>query len=107
MVTPVDYISDSVIPYVRPIHPGALHIPPGAKQHESTQLRDEFKEDLRQYRECIQVEKSLIKQLGCALPQLYLLGFRKEYTNTITTDIPNILEHLFTTYGAVEAKELK
>ena len=52
-------------------------------------------------------KKSLIKQLGCALPQLYLRGFRNEYTNTITRDIPIILEHLFTSYGDIEPEELK
>ena len=77
MVIPVEYINTPVIPYVRSIHPGVLNVPPGTTQHESTRLRDEFKEEISQYRECIQVEKSLSKQLGCALPQLHLRGFKK------------------------------
>ena len=37
---------------------------------------------------------------------MYLRGFRNPHTNTITTDIPTLLEHLFTTYGAVEPEAL-
>ena len=50
MLTPVEYINASVIPYVRPIHPGVLHVPPRTMHHKSTRLRDEFEEELRQYR---------------------------------------------------------
>ena len=53
------------------------------------------------------IEQSLIKQLGQELPELYLRSFRNEHTNTITTDIPTLLEHLFTTYGAIEPEELQ
>ena len=105
MVTPVEYINASAIPYVRPIHPGVLNALPGTTHHESTRLWDEFKEELRQYSECIKMEKALIKKFGCALPQIYLRGFKNEYTNINTTDIPTILEHLFTTYGAIEPEE--
>ena len=38
---------------------------------------------------------------------MYLRSFRNEHTNIITTEIPDLLEHLFTTYGAVEPEELK
>ena len=63
MTTPIDYTNVSVIPYVRPVHPGALIIPLGTTQHESTRLRDNFKDELHQYSECTQVENALIKQL--------------------------------------------
>lgn len=107
MLSPIEYSNVSLVPYVKSVHPGTLVIPLGSTQHESTRLREDFKEELRQYRECTQVEKALIKQLGTALPQMYLRGFRNAHTNTITTDIPTLLEHLFTTYGAVEPEELK
>lgn len=38
---------------------------------------------------------------------MYFKGFRNPYTNTITTDIPTLLDHVFTTYGAVAPEELK
>ena len=52
------------------------------------------------------MEKALLKQVGCDLRQLYPRGFRNKYTKTITTNIAPVLEHLFTTYGAVEAEKL-
>ena len=106
MLTPEEYANVTLIPYVRPVHPGALIIPPGTTLHKSTRLREDFKEQLRQYRECTQVGTSIIKQLGIAFPQMYLRGFRNPHTNTITTDISTLLKHLFTTYGAVEPEEL-
>jgi hypothetical protein len=47
-----------------------------------------------------------LKQLGKALPALYLKSFRNEYSNTFTTDIQTILHHLFTTYGYITPEEL-
>ena len=38
---------------------------------------------------------------------MYLRSFRNVYTITIKTDTPDLLEHLFATYGAVEPEELK
>ena len=43
-LTPAEYTHVSHIPYVRTSHPGALNIPLGNTQHESTQLRDKLKE---------------------------------------------------------------
>ena len=87
---------------MKTVHPGTLDVLPGTTQHESTRLQNDFKEKLRQYGEYKQVEKALIKQLGIALPPMYLQSFRNTHTNTITTDIPDLLEHIFITYGAVE-----
>ena len=72
MLRPIEYSNASLIPYNRQVHPGTLIIAPGTSLHESTRLRDDFKEELRQYRECTQVEKALTKKLGTALPQMYL-----------------------------------
>ena len=106
VLTPTEYGNVSAIPYVRPAHPGTLVIPPGSTQHEANRLRDDFKEAVRLYREITQVEKALIKQLGQAMPSDYLKSFRNIHTNTITTPLPTILSHLFTTYGAIEPEEL-
>ena len=68
ILTQLEYSSVSPVDYIRPIHPGAIVIPPGTTQHESTRLREEHKEVLRLYRESNLLEQSLIKQLGQALP---------------------------------------
>ena len=107
MLTQLEYSSVSPTDYIKPLHPGALVIAAGTSQHESTRLREDHKEDIRQYRETTAIEQSLVKQLGQALPELYLRSFRNIHTNTITTDIPTLLTHLFTTYGAIESEELQ
>ena len=91
MLTQLEYSSVSAVEYIKPVHPGVLVIPAGTSQHESTRLRDEHKEDIRLYRETTLIEQSLVKQLGQALPDLYLRSFRNRHTNTITTDIPTLL----------------
>ena len=58
MLSPMEYANASLVPYVKPVHPGTLVIHPGTTQHESTRLQEAFKEELRQYRECTQAEKS-------------------------------------------------
>ena len=103
----IEYANASLTSYVKAVHSGTLDVPPGTTQHESTQLWEGFKKELRQYRECTQVKKSLVKRLGIALTSIYLRSFRNVHTNTITTDVPNLLEHLFITYGSVEKEELK
>ena len=80
MLTSEEDANVTLILYVRSVHTGALIVPPGTTLHESTRLREDFKEQLRQYRECTQVEKAIIKQLRIALPKMYFKGFRKPYT---------------------------
>ena len=41
------------------------------------------------------------------MPEFYLRGFRNIHTNTITTDIATLLDHLFTTYGSIDPEELQ
>ena len=50
VLTPAGYTNIYHAPYVRPLYPGALNIPLGTTQQQSTQLRDEFKEDIWLYR---------------------------------------------------------
>ena len=43
VLTPAEYAIVTHVPYVRPVHPGVLVIPPGTTQHETTRLRNEHK----------------------------------------------------------------
>ena len=54
-------------PYVRPIHPGPI-VPVGTTAIQNTNLRAQYNEDLRMFREATAVEESLLKQLNDALP---------------------------------------
>jgi len=106
VLSPVEYDLISDIPYVRPAHPGALIIPHGAAHHEAVRLREENQENIRLFRETIQVEKALIKQIVASIDPEYLKELRDDATSTITLDIPAILQHLFLHYGQVDSDVL-
>ena len=63
-------------------------------------------EDLRLFREVLGVERTLIQQIVAALDPKYLKALRYPVTNKITSTIPEILLHLFNTYGHVTPTEL-
>ena len=107
VLTDVEYTFVSAIPYVKPVHPGQLVIPPATTNYVATSMKEDHKEAIRVFKEAINVEQALIKQLGHALPELYLKRFRNRHTNSITETIPNILTHLFTTYGKITPEELE
>ena len=102
-----EYANVSPTPYIRPVHPGNLNIPVGTPNYEATRLTSDHKELIRLNREANNIEASLLKQLGHALPDLYLKSFRNQFSNTFTSDIPTILHYLFTTYGYITPEELK
>ena len=81
-------------------------IPPGAAQHEATCLRADHKESIRLFRETINVEKALIKQVVAALEPQYLKRLRNTTSNAIDIPLHNILDHLFERYGRVDADTL-
>jgi len=55
----VEYTLISNVPYTRPARPGALTTPHGTGHHEAVRLREEFQENIRLFRETIQIEKAL------------------------------------------------
>ena len=78
VTTPSEYSLVSIIPYVRPVHPGSLVLPNGVgvtNLHREI-ARDDHKEAVRLFREVVDVEKALIKQLVQAVPEVYLKPFR-------------------------------
>ena len=108
LVLPADeYALVSPVPYVFPVHPGALNIPAGTAQHEAIRLRDEHKERIRVYREALGIQQALLKQIVAAVDEDYLKELRNEHTNAITLTIPEILSHLTTTYGQVDSSDLR
>ena len=49
----------------------------------------------------------MLKQLTRALPDLYLLPYRDQTTNTISTPLVDILQQLFQTYDSISDEELE
>ena len=87
ILTPLQYQSVSTTPYVRLTMPAAPIIPSTMAQHAAIRERDEYKENTRLYKEMVAVEKSFLKQMSRALPEIYLRSFRNKHSNTIDKPI--------------------
>ena len=105
VLTDAEYALVSPTAYVRPVHPGPV-VPVGATQILNTNLRAQYNEELRLFREANAVEEALVKQLSDALPPHYLKGYRNVHSNKISTPLRDILADLFTTYGAITEEQL-
>ena len=106
VLTPAEYTTVNATAYNRPTHPGPLVIAPGTAQHEATRLRTEHKEAIRLFRETIDVEKALIKQIVAAVEPKYLKSLRDTNSNAINVPVHAVLTHLFNKYGEVNADTL-
>ena len=106
VLTPPEYALLSPVPYARPAHPGALVIAAGTAQHEAIRLRDEHKENIRLFRETIDVEKVLIKLIVGAVEPQYLKELRDNHTDTINNTVAEVLTFLFDRYGAIDSETL-
>ena len=106
LLTPTEYAITSPTPYVRPVHPGVLTIVQGTAHHEATRLRAEHKESIRFFRETVDVEKALKKQVVAALDPKFLDSLRDPTSNSIMVPIHEVLAHLFRRYGRVDADTL-
>ena len=105
--TDVDYASIAPgTPYVRPVHPGATPAV-GTTQHETTRLRDEWRDQIKLFREVTDVEKTIVKQIVEVIDPKYLKSIRDRVTNTITKSLVEILDFLFERYGIVEDDDLR
>ena len=109
VLTPAEYALVSAVPYNRPVHPGPLVLPagPGVTNLQREIARDTHREEVRVFREVVELEKTLLKQLVQALPALYTKSFRNQHSNSITTPISDVLTTLIRTYGKVSDEELQ
>ena len=90
-----------------PLHyPGPLVIPSNATPIEVLQLKDEYNEQKRLYLECKNIEKALLRHIQDALEDKYVVTLIDEYTNLITTDIPEVLIYLFHNFSKVTSEEV-
>jgi len=94
-------------PYVRPVNPGRLVVDERLTQYQIAQVRDEHAESTRVFREVLGVERAIIQQMVVAIEPKFLRALRTPGTNKLTQSIPDILTHLFTTYGDVTPQDLR
>ena len=69
LLTAAAYLRISPIPYVRPLMPAPLVIPPGTARHEADRRKDEWKEERDLFKETVDVENALKKQIIDSLRQ--------------------------------------
>jgi hypothetical protein len=87
--------------YTRPPNPGVLVIQPNTPNHEAVRRESEHREEKRIWRECIDVEQALLKQIVAAVDPKYLKALRSKLTNKITKNVSEVFEYLFDRYGVV------
>lgn len=93
-------------PFVRPPNPGVLVIPPGTAQHAATRLREDHKEALRVFRECIDIEEALKKQVLVAIKEKWQKCLRNRLTQRVNLTLEALFQTLFQRYGFVTQQRL-
>ena len=94
-------------PFIALVHPGILVIPPGTTQHMTNTLKEQHAETLRVFTETQTVEKTLRQQIIVAVEASYLAALRDRQTNSIGSNIAEIIQHLYDTYGNVTPRTLQ
>ena len=109
VTTPEVYLAlvPDATPYIRPANPGRLVVAEGLTQYQIAQVRDQHQEATRVFREVLGVERALIQQIVVAVEPKYLRALRTPGTNKLHQTIPEILQHLFATYGDVTPSVLR
>ena len=93
VLTAAEYANSSQTPYVEPLHPGPLVIPPACTERTENRRRDQHEKDLQLFHDTLNLKNALKKQITEAVDSLYLEELRDPTTNTILSSIPDILQH--------------
>ena len=107
LLSPEDYNRVApATPFARPPNPGPLVIPIGTTQHAATRMKEDHTEELRIFRECIDVEQALIKQVLEAIQDRYTKCLRNRLTQRVDMTVEELLLTLFQRYGFVTQHQL-
>ena len=106
VLTPQVYaIIPGTLEYRRPTLPN-LEVTQADTQFVLAEKRHQYEVDMQSFRETNAVERSIIQQIITALETKYLKAIISKLTGNITKTIPQILAHLFDTYGDMTPKQL-
>eukprot|EP00957_Ditylum_brightwellii_P107892 8230443-Ditylum_brightwellii.AAC.1 len=107
VMTPQDYaLIPSTTAYLQPPQP-LLILPQNDIQHQITQAKEQYYDELRMFNERNTVKKIFIQQIVDAINAKYVTTIRDPVTYQIMLTIPDIIDHFFDSYGAVTAEELR
>ena len=87
--------------YIWLVHPGLLNVPLGLTNTQALAFCDDHKHDKKLFHETINIEFALKKQISEAIDEVYMV------TNTITDNIPTILQYLFNNYGDIFTQHIR
>ena len=108
ILSPAVYATVSPTPFALPIYPGAQPIiPPGTTAANTSAIIRQHTEELREWREYINISAALRNQLIEAIDPIYLRSQRNRHTGYAGVSIRDLLQYLITTYGLITPLDLK
>ena len=107
VLTAPQYTYLSLVPFVRPSHPGPLVVPVGAAPGAIEIMKYTHHHALGLFQKTQAVEKSLIQQLSKAVDRSYLEELHNQATGLLQLPLSDIIQHLKKNYGRVQATEYK
>jgi hypothetical protein len=107
VLSDAQYALLTAVPFIRPIFPGALVVPPLTTGPMATVLKEAHQENIRLFREVQGVEKALIQQIVQAVEAPYLSSIRDRDSNSLRGTVYEILTYLQEVYGRVSPQMLE
>lgn len=92
--------------FQRPGNPGTFRVQGTPTAAQLAQQKADWEENMRLFREVNAVERSLVQQIVAAVDKSYLKSLRNNLTKKINKEIPEILNHLFNSYGKISPADL-
>lgn len=106
VLSKAQYALLSDVPFVRPVHPGALVIPPNSTGPQTATLQQTYDDNVKIHRECQAIDKVLLQLSIEAIESQYLQAIRNRQTGQYATTIRELIQYLFTTFGRITPTEL-
>lgn len=106
VLSPAEYTLVSNTPYEIPPHPGALALPRNVDAVEAVHRKKSHQERIRKFREALDIQKELIRQIIATTNPQYMDELHSPTTITITKTIPEILQYLFNNFVNVTSSDV-
>ena len=106
MLSPAEYTLVSTTTYNAPPRPDAFTVPRNINAAEAVWRREARQEKIRKFRESLDINKALIRQIVVAVDGQYIDELRSPTTNTIDKSIPKILKHLIDNFSDVTTHDV-
>jgi hypothetical protein len=94
VLSDAQYALLTALPFIRPVFPGALVVPPNTSGPMAAAMKEAHQERIRLFREVQGVKKALIQQIVQAVEAPYLSSIRDRDSNVLRGAVCDILTHL-------------